>query len=46
MTNEERLKQRGKLFRSLPVSDWHQMIAFEKIVSNYIKMKEILNKEK
>ena len=42
MEIDERLKRRGKLFRSLPVSDWHQIIAFEKIIRNYMKMKELL----
>ena len=30
---------RAKMFKSLPISDWHQIIAFEKIVRNYLKMK-------
>ena len=42
MTNEEKIKRRGELFRSLPVSDWCHIIAFEKIIRNYIKMKESL----
>ena len=41
MTNEEKSKNRGEMFRSLPVSDWHQIIAFEKIIRNYMKMKEL-----
>ena len=43
---EEKLKRRGEMFRSLPVSDWHQIIKFETIVKNYMKMCEILNKNK
>lgn len=42
MEIDERLKRRGKLFRSLPISDWHQIIAFERIIRNYMKMKELL----
>ena len=42
MKTDKRIKERGKLFRSVPVSDWHQIIAFEKIIKNYIKMKELL----
>lgn len=44
MTEEEeaKLKRRAEMFRSLPVSDWHQIIAFEKVIKNYMKMKEIL----
>ena len=43
---EAKLKRRGEMFRSLPVSDWHQIIKFETIVENYMKMCEILNKNK
>jgi len=32
------MKRRGDMFRSLPVSDWHQIIAFETIIQNYMKM--------
>ena len=39
-------KRRGDMFRSLSVSDWHQIIKFETIVSNYMKMCEMLNKNK
>ena len=42
MKIDKRLKERGKLFHSVPVSDWHQIIAFEKIIKNYIKMQELL----
>lgn len=42
MKTDKRIKERGRLFRSVPVSDWHQIIAFEKIIKNYIKMKELL----
>lgn len=42
MKTDKRLKERGKLFRSVPVSDWHQIIAFEKIIKNYIKMRDLL----
>ena len=41
---EEKIKRRGEMFRALPVSDWHQIIAFEKVIRNYMKIKEILNK--
>ena len=38
-------KKRGDFFKSLPsMEDWHQVIAFEKIVKNYIKMKDALNR--
>jgi hypothetical protein len=43
---DERLKKRGKLFRSLPISDWHQIIAFEKIIRNYLKISELLKEVK
>ena len=48
MTKEQgsKLKRRGEMFRSLPISDWHQIIKFETIVKNYMKMCEILNKNK
>ena len=42
MKIDKRLKERGKLFRSVPVSDCNQIIAFEKIIKNYIKMQELL----
>ena len=32
----EQMKHRAKMLQSLPVSDWHQIIAFEKIVRNYM----------
>lgn len=44
--DEERLKRRGDMFKRFPVSDWHQIIKFETIVRNYMKMCEILNKNK
>jgi len=43
---EAKLKRRGEMFRSLPISDWHQIIKFETIVRNYMKMCEMLNKNK
>lgn len=46
MEKDERLKRRGKLFKSLPISDWHQIIAFEKIIRNYMKMKDLLKQKK
>lgn len=48
MTEEQAqsFKRRGDMLRSLPVSDWHQIIKFETIVKNYMKMCEILNKNK
>ena len=42
MKIDKRIKERGKLFNSVPVSDWHQIIAFEKIIKNYIKTQELL----
>lgn len=42
--SNRRMKARGKMFKSLPISDWHQIIAFEKIVRNYLKMCELLKK--
>ena len=36
------IEARAKVFKSLPVSDWHQIIAFEKVVRNYIKIKNLL----
>ncbi len=42
MKIDKRLKERGKLFNSVPVSDWNQIIAFEKIIKTYIKMQELL----
>ena len=36
------LKERGKFFKQFPISDWKQIIEFEKIVKNYIKMSELL----
>ena len=48
MTDEQKssFKRRGEMFRSLQVSDWHQIIKFETIVKNYMKMCEMLNKNK
>ena len=48
MTEEQAksFKSRGEMFRSLLVSDWNQIIKFETIVKNYMKMCEILNKNK
>lgn len=48
MTEEQeaKLKRRAEMFRSLPVSDWHQIIKFETVVKNYMKMCEVLNKNK
>ena len=37
----EQMLNRAKMFKSLPVSDWHQIIAFEKVVRNYIKLIEL-----
>ena len=39
---DKQLRNRAKVFKSLPVSDWHVIIEFEKIVRNYLKMKELL----
>jgi hypothetical protein len=48
MTEEQKasFKRRGEMFMSLPISDWHQIIKFETIVKNYMKMCEMLNKNK
>ena len=46
MLNEQQMKRRGELFSSMPVSDWHQIIAFEVIVRNYMEMKELLKENK
>ena len=48
MTEEQeaKMKRRAEMFMSLPVPDWHQIIKFETIVKNYMKMCEILNKTK
>lgn len=48
MTEEQKasFKRRGDMFKRFPVSDWHQIFKFETIVKNYIKMCEILNKNK
>lgn len=43
---DKRLKARGKLFKSLPVSDWKHIVAFEKIIRNYLKMRELLKSNK
>lgn len=43
---EKSFKLRGDMFRSLPISDWHQIIAFEKVIKNYMKMCEILKQHK
>jgi len=42
---EESLKRRGEMFRSLPVSDWKQIVAFETIVRNYMNMTKKLKEE-
>lgn len=36
------LKERASIFKSLPVSDWHQVIEFEKVVRNYLKMEKLI----
>ena len=48
MTEEQeaKMKRRAEMFRHLPISDLHQIIKFETIVKNYMKMCEILNKNK
>lgn len=39
------LQMRHKLFQEvLPVEDWHQVIAFEQIVINYLKMEQLCAK--
>jgi len=43
---EAAMKRRGEIFRSLPVEDWHQIVAFETIVRNYMNMKKLLKEEK
>jgi len=42
----EACRRRGEMFRRFPVSDWHQIIAFERIVNNYMKMLRILEQDK
>ena len=42
----EQMRNRSKMFKSLPISDWHQIIAFEKIIRNYIKLIKIKRNEK
>ena len=42
METNIKMEKRGKLFKELPVSDWHQIVSFEKIVRNYLKMIEAL----
>ena len=42
MELNDRIKKRGKLFKKFPISDWHQIVAFENIIKNYMKMIEIL----
>jgi len=42
---EASLKRRGEMFRSLPVKDWKQIIAFETIVRNYMNMRKLLKEE-
>jgi len=46
MTIGEHLKHRGKMLRNLPISDVRQIIAFETIVRNYLKMDRLLKEEK
>ena len=41
----EKMLNRAKMFKSLPVSDWHQIIAFEKIIRNYIKLIKYKNEK-
>lgn len=45
MTLDEHLKHRGKMLKNLPMSDVRQIIAFETIVRNYLKMDRILKEE-
>jgi hypothetical protein len=35
-------KRRAKLFKSMPMADVHQVLRFEKIVKNYLKMCKLL----
>lgn len=35
-------KKRGELLKSLQVSYWTYLIEFERVIKNYLKMKEIL----
>jgi len=46
MTLGEHLKHRGKMLKDLPMSDVRQIIDFEKIVKNYLKMDRLLKDEK
>jgi hypothetical protein len=43
--NDKALKKRGDMFRSVPVSDWKHIVAFEKIVKNYLLMKQYLKQQ-
>ena len=38
------LKRRAELFKSMPMADVHQVLKFEKIIKNYLKMCEILKR--
>jgi len=46
MDNLSRIFQsyRKDFFKKIPLSDVHQIITFEKIIRNYVKMKELLKK--
>lgn len=35
---------RKDFFKKIPLQDVYQIIAFEKIIRNYVKMKELLKK--
>jgi hypothetical protein len=37
---------RKDFFKKIPLSDVHQIISFEKLIRNYVKMKELLKNDK
>lgn len=43
--NNKYLKARGKFFKSIPISDWQTILDFERIVKNYLKMRELLKEQ-
>jgi hypothetical protein len=43
MIIDSSLRKRAKMLKKLPVSDWHQIFAFEKIVRNYMTMTRLIN---
>lgn len=39
---ESYINMRHEAFQRLPISDWHQVIAFEKIIKNYIALNQAI----